>query len=207
MSHKSDIQQKKSIALVILAAGKSSRMGAVKQNLPWKDSTLLVNAIETGLKSNADAVFVVLGANSEIIHPFIKHLDIGIIENRHWMQGLGSSISSAVSYIVNTKNQYDSVLFCLADMPFVKSTHLNCMMALFQLNESAIIATTFKDKPVVPVLFNTKYFKELMNLSGDTGAKEVLKKHSNKIKRIEVSSTKTLIDLDTKSDYNLYKNS
>jgi molybdenum cofactor cytidylyltransferase len=205
MPHIIDIDQKKSIALVILAAGKSSRMGAVKQNLPWKDSTLLVNSIETGLKSNADSVFVVLGANSEIIHPFIDHLDINIIENQAWAQGLSSSISTAVNYIERAKNQFDSILFCLADMPFVKRTHLNKMIDTYKSNIGLMIATKFKNKVMVPALFDSIYFDALRNLTGTIGAKELLKKHDDTLRYIEVGNEIELTDLDTQNAYNHYK--
>ena len=68
-------------AILILAAGKSTRMGTVKQLLPFKKSTLLNHCINQALQSKTDSVFCVLGAYKELITKEIKHLDITVVFN------------------------------------------------------------------------------------------------------------------------------
>ena len=76
------MDKKGNIAMVILAAGAATRMQAIKQLLPWKKTTLLGNAIEQGLQSNVDKVYVVLGANASKIkkkYTLKKNIRIGLI--------------------------------------------------------------------------------------------------------------------------------
>ena len=162
MSTDLEIPKEKRIVMVILAAGKSSRMKDIKQLLPWKDNTLLSNAIDIGLKSNVDSVLVVLGASSEKIRPSIEHLEIDVIENKKWEYGLGSSISCAIQHLEKSDVQVDGVLICLADMPFIEVSHLNKMIASYMTNDRLIIATKLKAKAIVPALFDGFYFKELI---------------------------------------------
>ena len=205
MSINSDTSKEKNIAMVILAAGEGSRMKAIKQLLPWKESTLLVNAIEIGLKSNAISVLVVLGANSEDIRPSIGHLNIDIIENKNWRNGLGSSISCAVQHLKQNDIQVHGVLLCLADMPFVEVSHLNRLIECYHPNSHSILATGFKNGAIVPALFDAVYFSQLINLSGDKGAKQLLNIYSEILTVIKVRSEHNLIDLDTQNEYDIFK--
>ena len=205
MSYNSEIARKKSIVMVILAAGKSSRMKTVKQLLKWKNTTLLANAIEIGLKSNVNSVMVVLGANSELIRPSINHFNIDIVENENWEHGLGSSISCSIQHIKESDAEVNGVLLCLADMPFVEVSHLNKMIENYKSNNSLMIATKLKNKVMVPALFDSIYFNELISLKGDVGANKLLKKHHDILTLIEASLENTLVDMDTLEDYNCYK--
>jgi|TARA_B110000046_G_C12816998_1_gene323697 molybdenum cofactor cytidylyltransferase len=198
---------RKNIVMVILAAGNSSRMNAVKQLLPWKDGTLLTNAIEVGISSMVSSIIVVLGANSDKIKPSLKRLNVTVIENSQWKNGLGTSLAFAVNYMEDNNIYADGVLCCLADMPFVTVKHLHDLIAGFELDNNSIVATSLKESVMVPALFDAFYFKDLVELTGDSGAKELLIKHQNNLIHIEVSSEKVLKDLDTPSDYNFYKKS
>jgi len=124
-----EIQRK--IAMVILAAGASTRMNTIKQLLQWKNTTLLGNAIEQGLSAKVDSVFVVLGARKEKINPTIKEYNITIIENKNWHLGLGKSVACAVEFLVNSPTRFDGILFALADQPLLTISHYNKLIAKF----------------------------------------------------------------------------
>ena len=100
---------RKNIVMVILAAGNSSRMNAVKQLLPWKDGTLLTNAIEVGISSMVSSIIVVLGANSDKIKPSLTSFDIliddraSIIDNWNTAGGNGILHTSAPQTISKLK--------------------------------------------------------------------------------------------------------
>ena len=201
------MKSSKNITLVILAAGKSSRMNSVKQLLPWKDGTLLSNAIEIGASSEASSVIVVLGAHSEKIKPSLEQLDIAIVENDRWQDGLGSSIASAINYIKNQNTPSNGVLFSLADMPFISIKHLNNLIANFELSSRSIVVTNTAEKSMVPAIFDHCYFEELSQLTGDFGAKEMFVKHSKYLKLVSVGSSQIVKDLDTPEEYSQNKSS
>ena len=88
--------KKEQIAVIVLAAGDSSRMQQPKQVLPWGDSTLLGHAIDVAMKSKANEVYVVLGANVRTIQEQIDLSHIKYIINKDWKKGLGYALRSTL---------------------------------------------------------------------------------------------------------------
>ncbi|MGC6431562.1 MAG: nucleotidyltransferase family protein [Jejuia sp.] len=191
------------IAIAILAAGASSRMGSPKQVLKWGNTSLLEHAITNSKKSNAKEVIVVLGANNDTISSQITTDDVSVVINKEWEKGLGRSIASAVLYVLDS-NKVEGLLIVLADQPFVTSTYLNEMILTFNLNTGKIIATAYdSDRFGVPALFDKSYFEELSRLVGDEGAKAILKKYNHQV--VVLSPDFQNWDIDTKEDYKRLK--
>lgn len=191
----------KKTAILILAAGKSSRMGSTKQLLSYKKTTLLGWAIEQAKQSKANAVFCVLGANSEIIEKSIENYLVETIYNVDYNNGLSTSIIAGINHLKD-KN-FDSVLIMLADQPNVTTDYLNQLIITSEENNSKIVVSNYGNKMGVPVLFPRQYFNKLINLKEDNGAKDFLKMHLSEIIKM---STFNLIDIDTREDYkNLVK--
>ena len=188
-------------AILILAAGTSSRMGAIKQLLPYKNSTLLNWSIEQAKQSKINDVFCILGANKEIIIKEIKHQNINVIFNPNYENGLSSSIVSGINYLVS--KDFNSVLIMLADQPNIDSIYLNELIKTSEENHSKIIASNYLGKIGVPSIFPRSYFPQLLSLKGDKGAKEFLNEKASEIIKMAPFN---LIDIDTKEDYqNLIK--
>ncbi|MDY7394148.1 nucleotidyltransferase family protein [Aureibaculum sp. 2210JD6-5] len=189
----------KKIAMVILAAGASTRMKTVKQLLPWKNTTLLGHTIEQGLATKVDTVFVVLGANKEKIIPKIKDYNISIIENDDWELGIGKSIAFAVQFLSKYSNKFDSILIALADQPLLTASHYNKLIAKFSESNCGIVATK-QDKTVgVPAVFSQNYFEKLSLLNQDKGAKQIIKNNLEDVWAIDAGNT--TMDMDTLEDY------
>jgi len=119
-------------AVLILAAGASTRMGQPKQLLPWGKTTLLNHAINEA-KKISEHVFVVLGANKELIESSLNS-QVEIIRNPNWENGMGTSITYGIS-ILDKNEEFDSVLIMLADQPLLDSTYLNNLKKLFLTEE------------------------------------------------------------------------
>lgn len=187
------------IAIMILAAGESSRMGEPKQLLPWKDGTLLSNAIKTAKASLANDVFVILGANSKEIRATILEDNIVVLDNPNWKNGLGSSISRGIKYLIESSTSYKGVLIMLCDQPFITSAYLNQTIESFNESEEQIIATDYGNQPGVPAIFHTTYFQELIKLNDDYGAKNILEHYCEDLILIDPKGNE--LDLDTQEDY------
>ena len=191
------------IAIIILAAGASTRMGTAKQLLKWQDSTLLESAIDTALKLGTDEVVVVLGASYDAIKKEIEHYPITILKNEDWRAGLGKSLACGVNYLLTSSFNFDGCLVALADQPFITSIFFKHLIHVFNKKESSIIATSYKNETYgVPAVFDKLYFKELSMLNEDKGAKQLLKIHKALVKVLtpEIDN----IDLDTIEDYQKY---
>ena len=174
------------IAIVILAAGASKRMGRPKQLLKWGSESLVSHAISKALELGSPEVILVLGANHEAFESEINHFPITILKNENWEEGLGKSIACAANYVLKSKLKTSSLLITLADQPLIDTDFLNGIIQKFSQNQNQIVSTSYeKGKKGVPVLFDACYLGELSNLSVDNGAKRLLKKHQSYINSLQ----------------------
>ena len=190
--------------IIILAAGSSSRFGNTKQLLHFKGKTLLKHTIEEAAEAGAQPVVVVTGANADEISREIKNEKVEIVFNKNWEQGMASGIVIGLKKAITSNKELESVIITVCDQPFVSSS---LFQQLFQKqNESVkhIVASAYADTIGTPALFTIKYFDALMGLTGDQGAKGLLKKHSKDLATVDFPDG--YIDIDTQEDYeNLLK--
>jgi len=187
------------IAMIILAAGESKRMGCMKQILPWKNSTLLGHVIEQGLASTVDDVFVVLGANIQSILNKIDQNDITIIKNQKWQEGMGTSISCAMHYFKKNSLYFDAALIVLADQPLLNLKHYSTLINNYISSNYKIITTQINSRAGVPAIFDRTYFNELATLDQDFGAKKIIA--SNVQDAYTINSDVSHADIDTIETY------
>ncbi len=182
-------------ALIILAAGESSRLGQPKQNLLFKGQTLLQRAVEAGLQSASAIIYVVLGANSGSIIPVAGAV---ILHNNEWRTGMSSSIKKAMKEVDNNPS-VDSAIIMLCDQPFVTSEILNALINKQTETCKPIVASKYNAAIGVPALFARSVFEELLHLQGNEGAKKIIQRH---IASVEVISFEQgSMDIDTAEDY------
>jgi molybdenum cofactor cytidylyltransferase len=187
------MKNSKDLAVVILAAGISSRLGNItKQLLVYKNETLLKIAVKKALEISKD-VFVVLGHEKEKCKKELEDFDVNIIYNPNYKKGMGTTLSFAISH---TK-EFNYTMIMLCDQPFIPISHFQALKKKIQ-NENIIASLYEKNKnSKVPAIFPKKYYDELLKLDVDFGAKEILKKESC----INIQLGKDFsIDIDTFED-------
>ena len=128
------------IAIVILAAGTSSRLGSPKQLLEYNGKNLLRHAVDTALETECASVFVVLGANSELLRKELKDKPVTVLENANWPEGMASSIRCGLEYITGTILRPDSIIFMVCDQPHVSSSLLLSLIEKKQETKMPIVA-------------------------------------------------------------------
>ncbi len=193
------------IAVVILAAGASKRMGTPKQLLKWGHNTLISHTIQTILKLKIEDVYVVLGANFQLIKNTIEHFPITVLKNENWEDGLGTSIACASNNILKGTKNIDGLLFVLADQPFINKDYLYEIILSFTCQKKQIIASSYENQKIgVPALFDRFYTKQLSKLKDDFGARHILKINEPFVKTLKPHVKN--VDLDFREDYDkLYK--
>ncbi len=184
------------IAVLILAAGASSRMGQPKQLLPWGETTLLNHAIIQA-KEVSKEIFVVLGANKESIEKTLSN-KVSVIFNPGWEKGMGTSIAVGISEIEHNYD-FNAVLIMLADQPLLDGNYLSELKQSFFSNEIKIAATKYRNNHGVPAIFDNSLFQELGKLNQDYGAKKLIKKYSQELTGL--NSYGKEIDIDTFETY------
>ena len=187
------IKNSKDFAVVILAAGISSRLGNItKQLLVYKNETLLKIAVKKALEISKD-VFVVLGHEKEKCEKELEDFDVNIIYNPNYKKGMGTTLSLGIAH---TK-EFTHTMVMLCDQPFISVSHYQALKENIQ-NENIIASLYEKNKsPKVPAIFPKKYYEKLLKLDADIGAKEILQKESC----INIELEKDFcIDIDTIED-------
>jgi molybdenum cofactor cytidylyltransferase len=185
------------IAALILAAGESKRLGTPKQNLIYKNATLLNHIKEHLSLYFVDKTFIVLGAYAKEIRQASDLSSSEVIEFKGWKEGMGSSLSYACSRIF-PKNDYDGILITLSDLPLVTGSDYRKMIELFE-SKSDIVATKTNNSLGVPAILGSDYFDELLQLKGEKGAKPIILNHKDQVKVFE--NEKAAVDIDTLTDY------
>lgn len=185
-------------AILILAAGKSSRMGKPKQLLKLGSETLIEHAIKQALQSNATTVVCILGAYAEEIKSIISHHSkCEFVVNEDWESGLSSSLKCGIHWA--QEHNYEAAVAMLADQPLIDSDFINEILQLANQHPESLIAANYGEKRGVPALFPKPYFNQLLKLKGDTGAGVLLNNPDEHV--ITVEAKNRLIDLDTPEDY------
>lgn len=192
------------IAILVLAAGESSRMKTPKQLVKIGINFLLAIVLSKAKAININHVYCVLGANDVLIRKEISSANTHFIHNTNFKKGLSSSIAYGISHLKTTTNSYDAVLVLLGDQPAIEKTYLNEMIALFNEDQSKIIASNYGKKLGVPAIFPRSYFSKLQKMSGDFGAKDILNNNSNVV---YINKQTNFIDIDTEEDLQNFKNS
>lgn len=186
------------IAIIILAAGSSSRMRSIKQLEKIENKTLLEITLEKANKIQNKDVFCVLGANAQVIKTSISSENVHFIFNKNFTNGLSSSIVTAMSFFKKNNLSFDGFLILLADQPNVEIEYLKNIIELFNKNPDNIIASNYGDSLGVPALISKKYIHQLQTIKGDKGAKEFI--NTNKKDVIVPENTTDFFDVDTQED-------
>lgn len=190
---------KKNYAIVILAAGASTRMGQPKQLLPLNGVTLLERIIQTALATKVSQVVVVLGANAALIQPAIAALPVSIVHNANWSAGMSTSLQTGLAYLQALPVSVHAIVTLLCDQPYVSADLIHQLFTAFETTASPIVATTYGNTIGVPALFAASTFTDLTALSGQQGAKKVILKYQKKSQVIDFPQG--ALDLDTPEQY------
>lgn len=187
------------IAVIILAAGRSARLGSPKQLLSYRGKTLLQHSIDTALESQASPVMVVLGSTKELIEKELNKSLIIIEENTSWESGMASSVSCGINKLNSIAPDSEAVILMVCDQPYVSANLLNELIDKHLESGQSIIASSYENTLGTPALFHKSLFNELSNLEGETGAKTLIKKYSEQTG--SVSFDQGSIDIDTRENY------
>ena len=176
--------------VLVLAAGGSSRLGRPKQLLPYLDGTLVEHAVRTALLSGAAEVVVVVGAERERVREALKGLDVRIVVNEDWRDGMGGSISLGIKAL---GEEIEKAVVALGDQPRITPEHLR------RLAERArpVAASAYAGVLGAPAAFARSEFDRLVALTGEVGARSLLRE--GEIAPVAFDSAN--VDVDTPEDY------
>lgn len=185
-------------SIVVLAAGRSSRLGRPKQLLRKDGTSLLRRAVGAACGSGLGPVHVVLGSGVESMRRELEGFEATAIGNLHWEEGIASSIRLGLQTARSANPSTDGVLLMVCDQPAVDAQTLGRLSGLQAETGAPLAACSYAGTVGTPVLFHSDLFDELMGLTGDSGAKRVVERHRPRAAFLEFPEGDT--DIDTETD-------
>ena len=184
-------------AALVLAAGKSSRMGSINKLLaPMPDGrSMIAHTVDNVLASIARPVIVVTGHQDRDIRNALAGKPVRFLHAADYAQGLSASLQAGISAI---SAEIGGVIICLGDMPLIGPEILGKLLAAYSPELwREIIIPTFDGQRGNPVLWGKRFFPEFLKLSGDTGARQIMHFFADFITEVPVDSDAILRDFDT----------
>lgn len=192
----------KLVSGIVLAAGKSERMGRSKALLPIFGSTFLKHIVNQIERSRLFETKVVLGHQSNHILQRLPEVSSVVVINEEYEKGQLSSLQKAILAIDDGPSQ--GLMLFLVDHPLVQLKLINEMVRVFSNEKSPIVIPSFQGKRGHPVIFSRELFPDLLAAPQNQGALGVVRKHSKQILHLECKSEAILIDVDTPEDYSRF---
>jgi len=186
------------VAGIILAAGKSSRMGKMKLLLDVHGKPMLGHVVESALHSALDEVIVVLGYEHERILESIDFKGATVVFNPDFHKGQSTSLKAGIAAVGES---CDAALFLLGDLPLVGPEVIDAVLQKHKATRASIVVPVFGGKRGNPVLLARSLFPMVLALEGDIGAREILTAHEDLIETVDVEHDGILFDVDTWEDY------
>lgn len=194
-------QQAPRVAVLVLAAGRSTRMGGPNKMLADANGApLVVHAVKAALESQAIEIVVVLGHMADQVRAGIENAIPGrsrlrFVTNPDFVDGLSTSVRTGIDAL---SSNVDAAIVQLGDMPGVGAGLLNRLIAAFSPVEGrAICVPTVGGKRGNPVLWARRFFPEMATLSGDSGAKHLIGEHADLVCEVEMTGEAAITDIDT----------
>jgi len=183
------------IAAVLLAAGKSSRMGTNKMLEMIDGRPMVARTAQRLLSSRARPIVAVLGNMADQVDDALSRLPVDRVRNPDYADGLSTSLKRGITAL---PADIDGAIVCLGDMPLIAGRDLDRLIAAFNpLEGRAIVVPTRHGRRGNPVLWSRQFFPEMMALSGDSGARKLIDEHADLVAEIEMDNDSVLIDIDT----------
>jgi molybdenum cofactor cytidylyltransferase len=191
-----ELEKAQRIAAVILAAGRSTRMGGPNKLLAEIGGRPLVRiAAEQALASRARPVIVVTGHQRDKVEAALEGLDVQRVHNPNFAEGLSTSVKAGLAAV---PDDVDGAIVCLGDMPQVSAQLIDKLIAAFDPERGALVVVpTIDGKRGNPVVWARRFFPEMMALDGDIGARHLIGRYPEAVSEVPLTDTAALVDVDT----------
>jgi molybdenum cofactor cytidylyltransferase len=186
----------RNVAAIVLAAGRSTRMGGPNKLLADLSGKKLVRiATEQALASKASEVIVVTGHQAELVEQALEGLKVKFVRNPDFAGGLASSVKSGIGAV---SDKSDGAVICLGDMPLIDAELIDRLIEAFAPDRgNLIVVPVAEGRRGNPVLWSRRFFGELMTLDGDIGARHLISKHGETVAEVPVEGESAFLDIDT----------
>jgi len=186
------------ICAIVLAAGRSVRMGTQKLLLPFRGKPLIAHVLDEVLNSPVKQVVVVAGRDGERLREALGERAISLVQNPDWEGDMLSSVRCGLRALPKS---CEAALIVLGDQPGISRKLISQLTECHLQNPDGIIAPEYNGKRGHPLLIASRLFNEIINKYDGVGLQGLLKSHPDAVQRIPVATPAALEDMDTPEDY------
>lgn len=190
------------VVAIVLAAGKSARMGSCKLLLPFGELTVLETVVKNAIASLADDVIVVIAPDmpKEFVQRLVK-MGATVVVNEVQQSQMIDSLRVALTKLRENASDIESFVVMLADQPAIGHEVVDALIAAHRQTGFGIIIPKFSGRRGHPVLLSGRYIDKLISYHGEHGLRSFIIEHSSDVLELPVDTDAILRDIDTKEDY------
>jgi len=185
-------------AAIVLAAGASTRLGQPKQLVTIDGETLLRRTARLAAEAGCAPLFVVLGSDAARFAMQLNGLAVSLVVNDQWQTGMASSLHAGLRAALKESSPPTNVMILVCDQPRLDVSLLRNLLATHSLQRSTITASRYLNTLGVPAIFSGAHFHELLELTGDQGARRILQQHRERVAAVDFPGGG--LDIDTPED-------
>jgi molybdenum cofactor cytidylyltransferase len=187
----------KSVSIIVLAAGLSTRFGRNKLLEPLGDDTMVGHVVSETLKSKADRTIVVTGHDSEKVRAALKDYRCDFVFNEEYLKGQSFSVRKGLSIVTDSA---DAVMVLPGDIAGVDHKMIDAVIDEYVTSHAPIVTAGYNGTSGHPILFDWSLIEELKDIDEETrGIKKVVSKHRSRRRLVETSEA-SLLDVDRQGD-------
>lgn len=196
------------IAGMLLAAGRSSRMGEHKLLLPLGGRPVVARSAAAFDGSECEPLLVVLGREGERVYAALPPMRFAPVVNPAFASGMASSIRAGVAALLAATasepmtgpDSVAGVVIALGDQPLLPAASMRHLLDVCRHDPGSIVAATFGGRRGHPVYFPRALFSELLSVTGDEGGRSVLASHRDLVRQVELGPEELVLDVDEPAD-------
>ncbi|HZZ29995.1 MAG TPA: nucleotidyltransferase family protein [Pirellulales bacterium] len=190
------------IAAIILAAGRSQRMGTQKLLLPWAKQTVIGHIADQIIAAGINKIVAVVGADRDAVTDALAGRDLILVENPNPDGDMLSSIRCGLQAL---SPECSAALIALGDQPGIQADFVSQLLRFYGDSNGAIVAPIAAGKRGHPVILPSRYFAEVLEHFDGVGLQGLLQVHSHDVRLLAVSNASELADMDYPQDYERFR--
>jgi molybdenum cofactor cytidylyltransferase len=186
------------VSAILLAAGKSERMGQNKLLLPFGGRTVIQRTLDSLIASRVGEIIVVLGSRAQEINASIGNRRALVVLNPNFARGMSTSLIIGFGMV---SSQARFVIVALGDQPLITPRVYNQLVEAAQNSEKGIVLPVYKGERGNPIVISTSYRADILKQRGDIGGRELLRQYPTDILEVPVECEGVVVNINTKEEY------